>query len=96
VKKRKINAELTTQEYVMRLKDMIKAMDGNCMVCMVTNPDASKEHDHMANHCPDLDFHAFQKMSGIMGKFTDLVVHVITYLRLMTAYINGSHRASPL
>jgi len=63
---------------------------------MVTNPDASEEHDHMANHCPDLDFYAFQKMSGIMGRFMDLVVHVITYLRLITAYINGTHRASPL
>jgi len=93
---RKIDAELTTQEYIMRLKDMIQATDRNCTVCMVTNPDASKEHDHMANHCPDLDFCAFQKMSGIMSRFMDLVVHVITYLRLMTAYINGSCRASPL
>jgi len=46
VKMRKIDAELTTQEYVIRLKNMIQAMDGNCMVCMVTNPDVSKEHDH--------------------------------------------------
>jgi len=66
VKKRKIDAELTTQEYIMRLKDMIQAMDRNCTVCMVTNSDASKEHNHIANYCPDLDFCAFQKMSSIM------------------------------
>jgi len=46
VKMRKIDAGLTTQEYIMRLKNMIQVMDGNCMVCMVTNPDVSKEHDH--------------------------------------------------
>jgi len=61
VKKRKIDAELTAQEYVVRLKHMVQAMDGNCTVCMVNNPDASEEHNHMANYCSHLDFHAFLK-----------------------------------
>jgi len=61
VKKRKIDAELTAQEYVVRLKHMVQAMDGNCMVCMVNNLDLSEEHDYMANYCPYLDFHAFLK-----------------------------------
>jgi len=52
VKKRKINVKLTTQEYVVRLKHMVQAIDGNCTVYMVNNLDISKEHDHIANYCP--------------------------------------------
>jgi len=61
VKKRKIDAKLTTQAYVMRLKYMVQAMDGNCTVCIVNNLDVSKGYDHMANYCPHLDFHVFLK-----------------------------------
>jgi len=61
VKKRKINTKLTTQEYVVRLKHMVQAMDGNCTVCIVNNPDLSEQHDHIANYCPHLDFCVFLK-----------------------------------
>jgi len=96
VKKRKIDAKLTTQVYVMRLKYMVQAMDGNCTVCMVNNLDVSKGYDHMANYCPHLDFYVFLKWKKNIHRLMDLFVHASTSLRLTTAYINGSHRASPL
>ena len=37
-----------------------------------------------------------RRISGIIHRLMDLFVHASISLRLTTAYINGSHRASPL
>ena len=61
VKKRKVDAVLTTEKYVHHLKNTMQAIGNNCTVCMVNDQSNIGEHDHMANFCPHLNFYTFLK-----------------------------------
>jgi len=61
VKKRKVDTTLTAGKYIHHLKNAIQEIGNNCTVCMVNDQSNTGEHDHIANFCPYLNFHAFLK-----------------------------------
>jgi len=52
VKKRKVSQGMEDDDYVVRLKRMVAALNQMCTVCMVLDPENKNPHGHMANYCP--------------------------------------------
>ena len=46
-------------DYVVRLKRMVAALNRMCTVCMVLDPENKNPHGHMANYCPGQHFGSF-------------------------------------
>ena len=59
VKKRKLSQGIQDDDYIVRLKRAMAAVDGLCTVCMVLEPEEKHPASHTANNCTCIDFRHF-------------------------------------
>jgi len=61
VKKRKFSQGIQDNNYIVRLKRTMAAVDGLCTVCMVLEPEEKHPASHTANNCTCIDFQHFMQ-----------------------------------
>jgi len=69
VKKRKFSQGIQDDDYIVRLKRAMAAVDGLCIVCMVLEPEEKHPASHTANNCTCIDFrHSVQWKKALWYK----------------------------
>ena len=59
VKKRKLSQEIQDDDFIVRLKRAMAAVDRLCTVCIVLEPTKTNPVSHTANNCTCIDFRHF-------------------------------------